>query len=362
MYRRRSRRREKIVFSFDSFLDVVANVNGIIIRLILVAWVGARAYHGAMTFVDEPIPEVTPDAKEIVKLPAPRVEDEPLTPVLAQQRDQLAEARKRLAEKLGSVDERQKQIDTVAAQLTSLAKSRADLGVVAKQLADQTTREKKDVHAAALSIEELQRRGGQLQQAIAKLEAAPPPKGVLKYHTPVSKTVTSEELFFECLNGRITYLDIAALMHQVEGVFPTMKNRLRDQFQIEETTNPVGAFRLRYTVERHRSAAESMGGLAAPQERIYFGYHMSKFVVEPIVPTRGETVEQALKPTSEFRQTVDALDSQVVVTFWVYPDSFALFRVLRDYLAERGVEVAARPLPMGEPIAGSPHGTRSRGQ
>src|SRR5580700_8168961 len=44
MYRRRRHARE-IQFSFDSFLDVVANVCGIIIRLILVAWVGARSYH-----------------------------------------------------------------------------------------------------------------------------------------------------------------------------------------------------------------------------------------------------------------------------------------------------------------------------
>ena len=42
MLRRRRRSRE-IPFSFDSFLDVVANVVGIIIRLILVVWVGAPA-------------------------------------------------------------------------------------------------------------------------------------------------------------------------------------------------------------------------------------------------------------------------------------------------------------------------------
>ena len=40
MFRRRRPVRE-IAFSFDSFLDVVANVVGIILRLILVAWVGA---------------------------------------------------------------------------------------------------------------------------------------------------------------------------------------------------------------------------------------------------------------------------------------------------------------------------------
>src|SRR5262245_49189248 len=43
MIRRRRRARE-IPFSFDSFLDIVANVVGIIIRLILVVWVGARSY------------------------------------------------------------------------------------------------------------------------------------------------------------------------------------------------------------------------------------------------------------------------------------------------------------------------------
>src|SRR5437762_13629492 len=50
MIRRRRSVRE-IAFSFDSFLDVVANVVGIIIRLILVAWVGARSY---TTFVPPP--------------------------------------------------------------------------------------------------------------------------------------------------------------------------------------------------------------------------------------------------------------------------------------------------------------------
>ena len=50
MYRRRRSHREKIFFSFDSFLDVVANVIGIIIRLILVAWVGARTYTATMEF------------------------------------------------------------------------------------------------------------------------------------------------------------------------------------------------------------------------------------------------------------------------------------------------------------------------
>src|SRR5262249_3344173 len=105
--------------------------------------------------------------------------------------------------------------------------------------------------------------------------------------------------------------------------------------------------RLRYLIER---SGERIG--------------VSEWVAEPLSAERGETEEAALSPTSSFRQIVDHLDPDLsVVTFWVYPDSFPLYRRLRDYLYERGMEVAGRPLPIGHPIAGSArHGTLSRGQ
>jgi hypothetical protein len=82
-----------------------------------------------------------------------------------------------------------------------------------------------------------------------------------------------------------------------------------------------------------------------------------------VTDPRGESIDAALVPHSEFRQIADALDpQQCTVTFWVYPDSFALFRRLRDYLYERDVIVAGRPLSDGMAIASSKHGTRSRGQ
>ena len=59
----------------------------------------------------------------------------------------------------------------------------------------------------------------------------------------------------------------------------------------------------------------------------------------------------------------DGIDPQLTaVTFWVYPDSFDLFRKLRDHLYERGLDIAGRPLPPDAPIAASKHGTASRGQ
>ncbi len=81
------------------------------------------------------------------------------------------------------------------------------------------------------------------------------------------------------------------------------------------------------------------------------------------MPLRGETTEEALKPGSAFRRVIDALDpQQTAVTFWVYDDSFAVHRTLRDYLHGRDMVVAGRPLPDGVPIASSRKGTVSRGQ
>ena len=90
---------------------------------------------------------------------------------------------------------------------------------------------------------------------------------------------------------------------------------------------------------------------------------MTGWVVEPVFAQRGESLSTALAAGSEFRRLADTIDpNQTVVTFWVYPDSFEIFRALRDYLFERDIEVAGRPLPTEAPIAASRNGSRSRGQ
>jgi hypothetical protein len=47
---------------------------------------------------------------------------------------------------------------------------------------------------------------------------------------------------------------------------------------------------------------------------------------------------------------------------WVYPSGFETFRRLRDQLHAQGYMVAARPLPEGVPVRGSPSGSLSAGQ
>jgi hypothetical protein len=78
---------------------------------------------------------------------------------------------------------------------------------------------------------------------------------------------------------------------------------------------------------------------------------------------RGETYEQAKSPSSDFSRAINRLNpARATITMWIYPDGFVLYRKLRDELHAQGYLVAARPLPAGMAIRGSPAGSISAGQ
>lgn len=355
MIRRRRPARE-IAFSFDSFLDVVANVVGIIIRLILVVWVSARSYSSLQTAQKSALPRPESNA------PAAELHD-PLEQELARHRELLAQAQARLLEQLRQLQLVQKSQEEVKGQLATLSSRRENLDLARTRL-DQALAEKGKVgETVVLSLAEVHRRSEKLAEEIRALEKLPPAKQALRYRTPVSQPVHSEELMFECHAGRVTFMDAASLLAEVRRDIDDKVKLLHDRWQVSDTAGPAGAFRLRYVLERERGAVEAFSSDASPDANGGYRANVTSWQFEPVVLERGETLEAALMPGSEFRQTVDAIDPrQTVVTFWVYPDSFALYRRLRDYLYDRDVVVAGRPLPEGVPVSGSQRGSVSRGQ
>lgn len=355
MIRRRRQSRE-IPFSFDSFLDVVANVVGIIIRLILVAWVGARSYSSVVALQHHQ----TKDAPPAVA--AAELKD-PMQQELAKHRQELADLQKRMLEQL-------RELDDVKAGASDIDKRRAELDAEEEELEksdnalDRTAGDKdRTVRTVALSLQELQQRREKLLADFQEVERIPKPRKLLHYRTPVSRPVQADEFFFECKNGRVTFIDIASLVTEIRQEIEQKGKVLRDTWQTEEMTPPVGAFRLRYELERERSLTDGVIPGGPPDARSTYRYSVTGWTVEPVGLMRGETLSQALAAGSEFRQITDRIDPQLgVVTFWVYPDSFALYRQLRDHLYERDLVVAGRPLPEGIPISSSRRGTVSRGQ
>ncbi len=352
MYRRRRSQREKIFFSFDSFLDVVANVIGIIIRLILVAWVGAKTYTASMEFTDDE-PAVAPAAKVTsAPLPPPKATDDPLYNKLDLTKVELAAARDQLLDKLRNLEAAKEKTQLTQKELDKLAQKNQEVAEQQRVLTKELEARGQNVQLASLSLEGLRKRGQEISAQVATLRKMTTPTKELKFHAPVSRVVQGDEMFFECRGGRVAFIDMPSFMQEIKSSTDEVGKQLRTEVRVQRVTAPVGAFRLQYGFERE-------GGLLDNN----FRYSLSGWMVEPIAAVRGEPLPAALAPTSEFRRLADAIDpNQTVVTFWVYPDSFEIFRALRDFLYERDVEVAGRPLPMNAPIAASRFGTKSRGQ
>jgi len=353
MYRKRRSPRREIAFSFDSFLDLVANVIGIIIRLILVAWVGARAYQAALEKAAQKEPAQT--AAEGKPLPA-----DPLQRELDKARQELEQARADMLEKLKTLDNVAEEKNKVRRELEQVSLAKA--GLERDRLALEEAARNKTPIKADFTMSELRQRSQEIIKQIQAVEKLPTLNKTLRYHTPVSKPVHTDELMFECRRGRVTYIDLPAFMAEIQRNLQDMGQQLRSQWQVSAVAGPVGAFRLHYMVERQRDLLNSVIGGSFPTGSGY-SYGVSEWVVEPVKEIRGEPLPNALAPGSEFRRIIEAgVPQQTVVTFWVYADSFGIFRELRDFLYERGLEVAGRPMPDDAVIAANRHGTKSRGQ
>jgi hypothetical protein len=355
--RRRARRVREVPFSFDSFLDVVANVTGIIIRLILVVWVSARSYSSVQYLLKRPNHGKVETAAETT-LP-----EDPLEGELAQHRLELAQAQARLLKQLEQLQEARDMRGRVESQLAEVSTLRQGLIKETTALNQALGEGNRTAQAAALTVGELQRRQQKLMEDIRAVEQLPPLSHVLRYQTPVSRPVHSEEFMFECREGRVSFIDLAALQSEIQRAMDRNGQLLKTRWQVGDVTPAVGPFRLHYTLERERGMMDAVLPGAAPEANAGFRYGLSHWTVEPVAPIRGEALPAALGKDSEFRRLVDSLDAeQAVVTFWVYPDSFALYRQLRDYLHERDLVVAGRPLPMGMAISCARDGSLSRGQ
>jgi hypothetical protein len=351
---RRHRPQRETAFSFDSFLDLVTNVVGIIIKLILVVWVGARSY----TTLPELFQHKAPNDKTETVLPK-----DPLQYELDRQRAELADAQKLLLDQLRQLDLSKENDEQLEKELTAIGAQKDTLEKAQGDLLRTAAAQGKTGQQLALSMADIQKRREKIDTEIKALQQLPPLRKVLRYRAPVSHALHAEQLHFECARGRVTFVDMALMEDEVQRHVRDCGDRLRNQWEIDEVTPTIGAFRMHYVIERARDVRDALVPTTSPTGHERFGYGVSRGIIEPMAAIRGETLEQALAANSEFRHQCDGLSPALgAVTFWVYPDSFALYRQLRDYLADRDITVAGRPLPEGVPMTVSTHGSLSRGQ
>lgn len=315
----------------DSFLDIVASV--VSIMLIMVLMVGMRIKGKAVE---------VPMTDEAVAAKAGLMEQ------------QAAEASLH-AEVLGAADEAQR-IEAEAA----LRGAERDMLAEAVTVLDynvRTRREKLD--AASRGTFDLARGVAQAKQRLeevtlqrSSLETAAGPSVVIRNRpTPLSKTVDGAEAHFQLRDGRIAYIPMETLLRELKADAERQIHKLRDLPEMTDTVGPAGGFRMRYTFERKQVDG---GGFYAS---------LTEWLLVPTGGDLGETAQEALAPDSGFHVALAKYQpGRTTITLWIYPESFDAFRTIREELYRLGYQIAARPLPEGQPIAGSPEGSKSAAQ
>jgi hypothetical protein len=308
----------------DSFLDVVTNIVGILIILVMV--VGIR----------------------IKSTPLPQAADS-------------EEAKQRMAQLAGEAEALEQDVlrleglvKTVTLSAQAKYQERAMLAYALAANERELEEAKKTLGAENQSSFEVRRAVAAAEIELKKLgeaktEAAKPKKRVpvqiKSYPTPISKTVFGEEIHFQLKRGRLAWVPLQELVNlcaqDVRGQRGT---------EISGTVGPRQGFQARYAIE-----VIDLGD----------GSHAENSAVEfiPISDDLGETVDDALRQNSRFRmQLADFPPRKTTVTIWVYGDSFTDYARVKEMLYGSGYHVAARPLPDGLYVGGSNHGSHSAAQ
>jgi hypothetical protein len=321
----------------DSFLDIVASVVSIMIIMVVMA--GARIKNAPVKLAISASPAVTAVEKDlateqslrgdIVKAADEVRNLEQETAVRGVQRDMLATM-------VAAVDQK---IQQRRQQLNGSKRTDFDL---ARSLSESRT---------------------QLEQLVSQREQAEntsaPPIVVESYPTPISRAVDGPEAHFLISNGRVVSVPVEPLLALFQSQAKRQVYKLADDSEFTDTVGPVEGFRLRYTLERYDMSPELVrqtghGGSFA---------RLQRWTLVPTSNDLGEPVRLALQEGSEFRQALaKILPGRTTITIWVYPDGFDAFRQIRKELYRLNYTIAARPLPPGTPISGSPEGSKSAAQ
>ncbi len=315
-------------FGSDSFLDIVCNMVGIIILLVLV--VGLRIRDAPLSLAAdataaEPAPGAAPPPADV------RI----LEQQMGQQRSALV-----ASEAARQSLEGQLHATRQAALRQEQANRHAQQHVIQRQQSHSQL--EAAVQARRQQLEAL-------RLAVQSVPGAQPAKMVQveAYPAPVSKTVDNDEAHFQVLGDRVVHVPFAALVDKFKLDARGKVQASPHSTEIEAVVGPIGDFNLRYVLNQVGHGR----------------FALERFSFIPASNRLGESAAEALAPSSQFRRVLASYDpNRTTITFWTYEDSFDTFRQLRKEVYLLGYSVASRPLPIGQLISGSPDGTKSAAQ
>ena len=394
----------EVQFGSDSFLDVVANIVGILIILIVIA--GLRISKTPLVAVMDddndsaevesiepdstpivravlPLPELIPDStndapdesqnvamQPIEEEESPPDEPEPppppLPPLVVPRElvpRELVEMAEKIETDISALKEREEDLAERMQQSSDLQSQLRERQQAIQTMMAEKKRDVDESHAKvaklARDVELARQTLVRLTKQVEELESEPENVETLEHSiTPLSRVVNGKEKHYRLEKNRVSEVPLEELITRFREQIDRRKDWLAKTRQHQGQIGPIRGFSMNYIVR-----VESMSDLDRLKNG-YGGYRISlaQWEIQPEPDMKGETAEVALRKGSQFYQSILGTAPDTTLTFWVYPDSFELFRKLQKFTHEHGYSVAARPLPTGMPIAGSPNGSKSASQ
>ena len=256
----------------DSFLDVVANLVGIMIILVMV--VGTRTRDAIMSG-EESFNESTAEAVEEPAAAAPaKVDDGPSKELAAAE----ASALRAAGETRGIENEIEELDATIQREQLEIERRRWErnqlhlvLTAMERQF-DEHTGELDEAKQADFAVQREIAKAKHDAEKLAEvkdgLKNAAEQTSVLEHlPTPMAKTVFGKEIQFRLTGGKLAYIPWEDLLDRLKDEAPEKLWKLKDADSITETLGPVGDFRMKYVLRRAKYAVATPGGDAV-RERV----------------------------------------------------------------------------------------------
>ncbi len=351
---KRQRRESGPALGHDAFLDVVANLVAILIILVVI--LGARSQEIAKE-VAQSQPAAASVSAEQLERDEQKLEAEVKT---LQQEVTSANAAmiesQRLEASIRQADNKLAMLSMRRSQLLDLLQgASAAWEEMQKNFDEAAVKQAKSASAQEAAMTELR----DLEATRERLENAPEPVvAVAHLPTPMAKTVFGEELHFRLRGGLLSVVPIDRLIREIERDFKRTAMNGRDGVT-DSSVGPVLGYIANYSVSKTKQMV-ARGGQAGTAVRV----ELVGMTIEPLEEPYGQPIADVLAggATQLDIELAGRNPDRTTVTVWVYPDSFAEFRRLKEHLYARGFATAARPLPMHLPISASPNGSHSQAQ
>ena len=345
--------------SQDSFLDVVANVVGVLI--ILVMLVGMQATQSLTAQQRERLAESSAQAAQ--EHPAKTVSEQDLDDL----KSRVKLAKREVLESRQEVVDLATKVTRIGSELSSQEKQRVELAMHRslieedierrrEELDDQSRQEfdvQRKLLASQLELEDLN------QQRIVLASAPSEVEEIEVVPTPQAKEVDVPSIHLRLRDGLVSIVPVESLLDEMRFRLPDIQRRLQSSSNVREVVGPIDGYRLKSKYLKR--ARRPVGGSTVGSRVVNEMFQIHRF--EPVDDEIGESVEQALTPGQRLHTYLQSKRRESPpVDVWLYTDSFDEFRVLKKALWKMGFAISTRPLQPGDHIEASPLGTKSAAQ